>query len=95
MFTKDQLESQLKTQAKSAMFERDFVLAFNKHLNEKREGANRTYAEKKDWQEYRLTPAFEKKIKPYLVPGDDAKLHQAKWGALLKDAAFYVDLPSV
>jgi hypothetical protein len=95
MFTKDQLESQLKTQAKSAMFERDFALAFNRHLNEKREGANRTYAEKKDWREYRLTPAFEKKITPFVVPGDDAKYHQAKWGSLLKDAAFYIDLPTI
>lgn len=95
MFTKDQLETQLKTHAKSAMFERDFVLAFNRHLNEKREGANRTYAEKKDWQEYRLTPAFEQKIKPFEVAGDDAKFHQAKWNSFLKDAAFYLDLPTV
>jgi hypothetical protein len=32
MFTKDQLETQLKGHAKSAIFERDFVLAFNKYL---------------------------------------------------------------
>jgi hypothetical protein len=49
MFSKDQLEAQLKSHAKSAIFERDFVNAFNKHLTEKREGANKTYAEKKDW----------------------------------------------
>jgi hypothetical protein len=28
-------------------------------LTEKREGAGKTYAEKKDWKEYRLIPAFE------------------------------------
>jgi len=49
MFTKDQLETQLKGHAKSAIFERDFVLAFNKYLGEKRDGATRTYAERKDW----------------------------------------------
>jgi hypothetical protein len=32
MFTKDQLEDQLKTNAKSALFERDFALAFDKYL---------------------------------------------------------------
>jgi hypothetical protein len=32
MFTKDQLETQLKGHAKSAIFERDFALAFNKYL---------------------------------------------------------------
>jgi len=95
MFTKDQLESQLRGHAKSAIFERDFVLAFNKYLNEKKEGANKTYSEKKDWQEYRLTPAFESHIQPFTVEGDDAKLHQAKWSSFLKDAAFYYDLPTL
>jgi len=32
MFTKDKLETQLKGHAKSAIFERDFALAFNKYL---------------------------------------------------------------
>jgi len=95
MFTKDQLESQLKSQAKSAVFERDFVNAFNKYLAEKREGVNRTYAEKQDWKEYRLTPAFERAQVPFTVEGDDSKLHQAKWNAFLKDSAFYFDLPTV
>ena len=36
MYTKDQLEEALKSQAKNAIFERDFMLAFNKHLNDKR-----------------------------------------------------------
>jgi hypothetical protein len=95
MFTKDQLETQLRGHAKSAIFERDFVLAFNKYLNEKKEGANKTYSEKKDWTEYRLTPAFEPKIKAFTVEGDDAKLHKAKWASFLKDAAFYYDLPTL
>lgn len=95
MFTKDQLESQLKGHAKSAIFERDFVLAFNKYLGEKREGATRTYAEKKDWKEYRLTPAFEVKQVAFTVDGDDAKLHQAKWKSFLLDACYYFDQPNV
>ena len=95
MYTKDQLEAQLKGHAKSAIFERDFALAFDKHLSEKREGANRTYAEKKDWREYRLVPAFESKIKPFTVEGDDTKFHQAKWNSFLKDSAFYIDFPTI
>lgn len=95
MFTKDQLETQLKGHAKSAIFERDFVLAFNKYLGEKRDGATRTYAERKDWQEYRLEKPFEAQIKAFTVEGDDAKLHKAKWASFLKDAAFYYDLPTL
>lgn len=95
MFTKDQLETQLKGHAKSAIFERDFALAFNKYLGQKREGATRTYAERSDWQKYRLTPAFEPKIKAFTVEGDDTKLHKAKWAQFLKDAAFYYDLPTL
>jgi len=33
MFSKDQLEAQLRQQAKNAIFERDFMIAFNKYLN--------------------------------------------------------------
>ena len=33
MYSKDQYEEQLKAQTKNAMFERDFMLAFNKYLN--------------------------------------------------------------
>jgi hypothetical protein len=33
MYSKDQIEAQLKGQVKNAMFERDFMLAFNKYLN--------------------------------------------------------------
>lgn len=95
MFTKDQLETQLKGHAKSAIFERDFVLAFNKYLGQKRDGANSTYAQKKDWNEYRLKQAFEPQIKAFTVEGDDTKFHKAKWTSFLKDAAFYYDLPTL
>ena len=77
------------------MFERDFVLAFNKYLGEKRDGVSRTYADKKDWKEYRLTPAFEAKYPAFTVEGDDAKLHQAKWKSMMSDACFYLDTPTV
>ena len=95
MFTKDQLESQLKGHAKSAIFERDFVLAFNKYLNQKREGVDKTYAEKKDWKDYRLSQAFQPQNPAFTVEGDDDKLHKAKWNSFLKDAAFYFDLPTI
>ncbi len=90
MYTKDQVEDQLRANVRSAVFEREFVLAFNKHLKEKQEGATKTYAEKRDWKEYRLQPAFET-IQPFTVEGDDQKFHLAKWNAFLKDAAFYFD----
>ena len=95
MYSKDQLEQQLKSSAKSAIFERDFVLAFNKYLTEKREGASKTYAEKKDWQDYRLTKALEPQNKPFVVEGDDPEFHLAKWRSFIKDAAFYLDQPSI
>jgi hypothetical protein len=95
MFTKDQLESQLKGHAKSAIFERDFVVAFNKYLGEKRDGASKTYADKVNWKEYRLTQAFVSKNLPFTVEGDDNKLHQTKWGSFLRDTAFYFDLPTL
>ena len=95
MFNKDQLENQLKGHAKSAIFQRDFMLAFNKHLADKREGAAKTYAEKSDWKEYRLQPAFPKHNEPFVVQGDDTKFHKAKWASFLEDAAFYFDLPTL
>lgn len=58
MYSKDQLEAQLKTQAKNAMFERDFMLAFNKYLNQKKDNASKTYAEQTNPDEYRLRPAY-------------------------------------
>ena len=45
MYTKDQVEAQLRAQAKNAMFERDFMLAFNRHLTEKKNNSTKTYAE--------------------------------------------------
>ena len=85
----------MKSHAKSAMFERYFVFAFNKYLGEKREGVSKTYAEKKDWKEYRLTQVFEPQVTAFTVEGDDSKLHQAKWKSFLRDACFYYDLPTV
>lgn len=70
-------------------------MAFDKYLAEKREGANKTYAEKKDWREYRISPAFKRHYEPFTVQGDDDKLHQAKWKSFLKDAAFYYDTPTL
>lgn len=95
MYTREQLEQVLKSEAKSAIFERDFAIAFNKYLNEKREGVNKTYAERKDWSEYRLQPAFPARNQPFTVEGDDAKLHKAKWSAFLQDAGLYYDLPTL
>lgn len=37
MYTKEQLERELKEQAKSAIFEREFMFSFNKYLNEKKD----------------------------------------------------------
>jgi hypothetical protein len=34
-------------------------------------------------------------IKPFTVEGDDTKFHYAKWDSLLKDSAFYYDLPTI
>lgn len=95
MYTKEQLEDQLRHQAKSAIFQRDFALAFDKYIAEKRNGAGKTYAEKKDWQEYTVEQPNERKMVPFTVQGDDAKLHQAKWRSFLKDAAFYLDQPTL
>jgi len=95
MFTKDQLEDKLKTTAKSAIFERDFALAFDKYIAEKRNNSNKTYAEKKDWSVYTLNPSNERQIVDFTVQGDDAKLHQAKWKSFLKDSAFYLDQPTL
>lgn len=71
MYTKDQLESSLKAQAKNAMFERDFMIAFNKHLNQKRSG--QTYADQlscEDWMKYKLKPV-KQILTPFTIFGDD------------------------
>jgi hypothetical protein len=94
MYTKDQIEAQLKAHAKNAIFERDFMVAFNKHLNEKKSSSNQTLAEKKDWRDYRYEPE-EKRNQPFVVPGDDHTFHKAKWDSFLHDACFYYDLPNL
>lgn len=94
MYTKDQLEAQLKNHAKSAIFERDFMLAFNKYMNEKKESALKTSAEQKDWKEYRLKPSYVK-VEPFTVAGDDNKFHKAKWEQFMKDSCFYFDAPTL
>lgn len=76
------------------MFEREFVSAVNKYLNEKKEGVTKTYAEKKDWKEYSLRPSYTP-VQVFTVEGDDKKFHYAKWNSLMKDAAFYYDLPTI
>jgi len=76
------------------MFERDFMLAFNKYMNQKKEQATKPYAEGRDWQQYRLQPSY-KEVHPFTVEGDDSKYHNAKWNSLLKDSAFYYDVPSI
>jgi len=68
MYSKDQLEAQLKAQAKNAIFERDFMIAFNKHLSEKKR--EKSYAEERNWEDYRLKPAFQE-VKPFTIAGDD------------------------
>lgn len=94
MYTRDQIEEQLKANAKSALFEREFMSAFSKHLNDKREGASKPSSEKKDWKEYQLKPSYES-VAVFKVEGDDETFHYAKWQSLMKDAAFYFDLPTV
>jgi len=40
------------------MFERDFMLAFNKYLNEKKDNASKTYAEVTDRYEYTVKESY-------------------------------------
>ena len=91
MYSKDQVEAILRSQAKNAMFERDFLASFNKHLNAKKENLTKTYAEQTNWQEYKLQPSYEE-VKPFSIEGDD-KFKSKKFNALLKDCAFYYDKP--
>jgi hypothetical protein len=73
------------------------MVAFNKHLNAKKEGASKTYAEKKGWEGYRLEPAdsYMDEFRPFTVTGDDEVFHKAKWDSFLKDACFYYDNPTL
>ena len=52
MFQRDQVEEQLKSKAKSALFEREFSEAVNKYLNEKKENTSKPYSEQVDWKKY-------------------------------------------
>lgn len=54
MLQKDQLEQQLKSEAKSALFDKQFAEAVSKHLQKKREEVSKPYSEKVDWQKYQL-----------------------------------------
>lgn len=58
MLTRDQQEEQLKQTAKAALFEQQFAKAFDKALSEKRNSANRPYAEKQDWSKYQSKPSY-------------------------------------
>ena len=93
MYSKDQVEEHLRAQAKNAMFERDFLLSFNKHIVEKRNNATKTYAETRDWTDYKLQPVYQES-KPFQVDGDD-KFKTLKFTEFLKDCAFYYDKPTL
>ena len=75
------------------MFERDFMLAFNKYLNEKKDNASKTYAEVTDRYEYTVKESYVEH-QPFQVKGDD-KLKSQKWDTLLKDCCFYYDKPTI
>lgn len=55
----------------------------NKHLETKKENANKTYAETVDQSKYRLLPGFAKVTHP-----------NPTWKGLMHDCAFYFDAPS-
>jgi len=90
------MEEQLKQKAKARLFEDQFAEAFNKYITEKREGINQSYADKRDWKEYRAMPLkLSQDTAVFAVEGDDGKFREAKWNAMLKDCAFYFDNPSL
>ena len=64
----------MKHTAKAAIFDQQFATAFDKFLNEKRQGINQSYADKRDWKKYRLNPSYVE-VKPFTVEGDDHKFH--------------------
>ncbi len=94
MYTRDQMEEQLKQTTKAAIFEQQFATAFDKILSEKRMGVNQLYAEKKDWTKYRINPSYQE-VSPFTVEGDDGNYRITKWNSLLKDSAFYYDNPTL
>lgn len=93
MYSRDQMEEQLKAQAKAAIFERQFAEAFEKQLQKKRMGEQQMLADKVDRTDYTVTDGYQE-VKPFTVEGDDNNLRIAKWNSLLKDAAFYYDYPT-
>eukprot|EP00347_Sterkiella_histriomuscorum_P012897 403366798 len=94
MYTRDQMEEQLKAHTKAAIFESQFAQAFEKILSEKRSGQNQTYADKVKRNDYTMTDGYAE-VKPFTVEGDDNNLRVAKWNSLLKDSAFYFDVPTL
>ena len=96
MYTREQIEQSLKEKAKDSMFERDFQQSFNKYLTDKQQNPNRKYSETVNADDYRLkdcevtTPQHP----PFEIPNDD-EFKSKKWTSLLKDSAFYFDLPTI
>ncbi len=88
------MEEQLKQSAKADLFNKKFEEAFDKYLTEKRNNVNQQYADKVDWTKYRVQPSYTE-VKPFTVEGDDHKYRKAKWASMLKDCAFYIDLPNI
>ena len=90
------MEEQLKQKAKAKLFEEQFAEAFDKYIGEKRQGINQSYADKRDWKDYRAMPLkLSQDTEVFAVEGDDPQFRQAKWNSLLKDCAFYFDNPSL
>lgn len=58
MYTKDQMEEQLKYTAKANLFDQQFAAAFDKYINEKRQNINQKYSEKRDWKKYSVMPSY-------------------------------------
>lgn len=88
------MEEQLKSQAKAAIFERQFAEQFEKQLNKKRSGQQDLLADKVNRDHYTYLDGYQE-VKPFTVEGDDNNLRIAKWNSLLKDAAFYFDYPTL
>jgi hypothetical protein len=68
--------------------------AMNEAIEQKREKAGQTYAEKVNKADYQLVDSPFKKDTSTAVSGDD-ELQSKKWGNLMKDAAFYFDHPKI
>ena len=52
------------------MFERDFMIAFNKHLNHKKDNASNPYPDNKKWEDYKLEPSY-KEVHAFAIKDDD------------------------